>query len=80
MEHHVWLTCLCKSDIEEKTDSFERGTYYVFDVESWRKVAMDMVIEYSKMERIPEEYISIDLPEEPPLNREWIQNTGFHNK
>ena len=37
----------------EKTTSYERGTYYFFDVNSWRKVPKEFHLDYDKLEDRP---------------------------
>ena len=36
-----------------KTTSYERGTYFFFDVHNWRKVPKEFHLEYSKLEERP---------------------------
>ena len=36
-----------------KTSTYERGTYYYFDVQNWRKVAKEFHLEYDKLEERP---------------------------
>lgn len=36
-----------------KTNVSERGTYYFFDAQNWRKVAKDFHLEYDKLEDRP---------------------------
>ena len=37
----------------EKTHTFERGTYYFFDVSQWRKVPKEFHLDYDKLEDRP---------------------------
>ncbi|KFD58120.1 hypothetical protein M514_00883 [Trichuris suis] len=53
MEDRVWLTRAAGMVPTEKTATYERGTYYVFDPISWRKIAKEMLLEYSKLEDRP---------------------------
>lgn len=39
MEEKVWITQVPGMVLLEKTNTYERGTYYFFDVQSWRKVS-----------------------------------------
>ena len=39
----------------EKTATYERGTYYCFDPNNWRKLAKEMFVEYDKLEDRPRE-------------------------
>ncbi len=36
-----------------KTSTYERGTYYYFDVQNWRKVPKEFYLEYDKLEERP---------------------------
>lgn len=38
----------------QKTPLYERGTYFFFDVNSWRKVPKEFHLEYSKLEEKPQ--------------------------
>ena len=40
-EERVWITRAPGMAPSEKTTTYERGTYYFFDVNSWRKVDGD---------------------------------------
>lgn len=53
MEEKVWITQAPGLGVSEKTPTFERGTYYYFDVQNWRKVAKEFYLEYSKLENRP---------------------------
>ncbi|CAD5110769.1 DgyrCDS136 [Dimorphilus gyrociliatus] len=52
-EEKVWITRVQGVDPSYKSSTYERGTYYVFDVSTWRKVAKDMTIEYDKLDERP---------------------------
>lgn len=52
-EERVWIARAPGVEAIEKTPIFERGTYYVFDPNSWRKVQREMHLEYSKLEERP---------------------------
>lgn len=52
-EEKVWITQVPGMGITEKTASYERGTYYFFDPQNWRKVAKEFHLEYSKLEGRP---------------------------
>ena len=39
---------------EQKTNSFEKGTYYYFDAANWRKVLKPFFLEYEKLEERPQ--------------------------
>ena len=36
-----------------KTSSYERGMYYCFDYQSWRKVPKEFLVDYDKLEEKP---------------------------
>lgn len=40
--------------IVEKTPTWERGTYYYFDAQNWRKAAKEFHLDYSKLEGRPQ--------------------------
>ncbi|XP_074661497.1 CCR4-NOT transcription complex subunit 2-like isoform X2 [Tubulanus polymorphus] len=52
-EERVWITRAPGMDPIVKTNSYERGTYYFFDVQNWRKVAKEFHLEYDKLEERP---------------------------
>lgn len=52
-EEKVWITPAPGLGVAEKTSTYERGTYYFFDTTSWRKVAKEFHLEYSKLENRP---------------------------
>ena len=39
---------------QQKTNSFEKGVYTVFDVSQWRKLQLEMTIEYNKLAEKPQ--------------------------
>ncbi|KAK9712114.1 NOT2 / NOT3 / NOT5 family [Popillia japonica] len=53
MEEKVWITQVPGMTLMEKTSNYERGTYYFFDAQTWRKVAKEFRLEYSKLEGRP---------------------------
>ncbi|XP_025097113.1 CCR4-NOT transcription complex subunit 2-like isoform X1 [Pomacea canaliculata] len=52
-EERVWMTRAPGMDPIHKTNVSERGTYYFFDAQNWRKVAKDFHLEYDKLEDRP---------------------------
>jgi len=52
-DEKVWLTRPPGMVPQEKTNTYERGTYYIFDVQSWRKVVKDFHLDYDKLEDRP---------------------------
>jgi len=53
MEERMWITQVPGLSLIEKTSAYERGTYYVFDALTWRKVPKEFLLEYSKLEGRP---------------------------
>lgn len=53
MEEKVWITQVPGMVLMEKTSTYERGTYYFFDAQNWRKVAKEFHLDYSKLEGRP---------------------------
>ncbi|CAG0893159.1 unnamed protein product [Cyprideis torosa] len=49
----VWITRAPGVPPAQKTSSFERGTYFVFDILQWKKVAKDFILEYDKLDARP---------------------------
>jgi len=52
-EERVWITRAPGMIPVEKASTFERGTYYFFDVQTWRKVPRDFHLDYEKLEDRP---------------------------
>ncbi len=52
-EKRVWLTKQQGIDPQQKTNTFEKGVYIVFDVTQWKKISMEMIVEYTKLAEIP---------------------------
>jgi CCR4-NOT transcription complex subunit 2 len=53
-EERVWITRAPGMEPVSKTSSYERGTYFFFDVHNWRKVAKEFHLDYSKLEDRPQ--------------------------
>ncbi|KAK9892214.1 hypothetical protein WA026_019018 [Henosepilachna vigintioctopunctata] len=53
IEEKVWITQVPGVVLIEKTSTYERGTYYFFDAQNWRKVAKEFLLEYNKLEGRP---------------------------
>lgn len=49
----VWITRAPGIAPTEKTSSYERGTYYIFDPQLWRRVPREYMIEYDCLEGKP---------------------------
>lgn len=52
-EEQVWITRAPGVEPVVKTNSYERGTYYFFDAQNWRKVHKEFHLEYDKLEDRP---------------------------
>lgn len=52
-QEKVWITRAPGIAPSEKTNTYERGTYYVFDPHSWRRVPRDFVLQYDQLESKP---------------------------
>jgi len=52
-EEQLWITRAHGMVPTEKTQTYERGTYYFFDVASWRKVPKEFHLDYDKLEERP---------------------------
>ena len=67
-EERVWITRAPGMAPSEKTTSYERGTYYFFDVNSWRKVTLNaLLIIWRLILQVPKEFhLDYDKLEERP--------------
>ncbi|KAL4233083.1 CCR4-NOT transcription complex subunit 2 [Mactra antiquata] len=54
-EERVWITRAPGVDPVVKTNTYERGTYFFFDAQNWRKVAKEFHLEYEKLEERPQD-------------------------
>ncbi|KAK6187307.1 hypothetical protein SNE40_005368 [Patella caerulea] len=52
-EERTWMTRAPGMEPVVKTNTYERGTYYFFDAQKWRKVAREFHLEYDKLEERP---------------------------
>merc|ERR1711962_528846 len=52
-EERVWITRAPGMAPSEKTTTYERGTYYFFDVNLWKKVPKEFHLDYDKLEDRP---------------------------
>lgn len=52
-EDKVWITRAPGIIPSEKTNSYERGTYYIFDAQLWRRVPRESVLQYALLESKP---------------------------
>lgn len=53
-EERVWITRAPGMEPLAKTNTYERGTYFFFDVHNWRKVPKEFYLEYNKLEERPQ--------------------------
>ena len=53
IEERSWITQVGGAIVQEKTATYERGTYYFFDPLQWRKVQREFLLEYNKLEPRP---------------------------
>uniref|UniRef100_A0A6G1SNK2 CCR4-NOT transcription complex subunit 2 n=1 Tax=Aceria tosichella TaxID=561515 RepID=A0A6G1SNK2_9ACAR len=51
-EQRAWLTRIPGSRVE-KTDAYERGTYFIFDQNQWKRIPKELTIDYNKLEGRP---------------------------
>nr|CAG4640862.1 EOG090X06CC [Eulimnadia texana] len=52
-EERIWITRATGYPMNEKTATFERGTYFCFDPHHWRKMTKELYVEYDKLEERP---------------------------
>merc|ERR1719312_1152075 len=52
-DERVWITRAPGMAPSEKTATYERGTYYFFDVNLWKKVPKEFHLDYDKLEDRP---------------------------
>lgn len=77
MEEKVWITQAPGLGAVEKTSTYERGTYYFFDAQNWRKVPKEFHLDYSKLENrpiLPQSYVPI----QPVWHTDHDGYTGYN--
>jgi len=52
-EDKIWITRAPGLAPLERTSTYERGTFYFFDVNSWRKISKECCVEFDKLEGHP---------------------------
>lgn len=52
-DERVWITRFPGMEPQMKMSTYERGTYYYFDPQGWRKVAKEFHVEYDRLEEKP---------------------------
>ena len=58
---------------EVKTNTYERGTYYFFDAQNWRKVMKPFHLEYDKLEERPQLPMDILLQQQQQQQQQQSQ-------
>ncbi|VDN33414.1 unnamed protein product, partial [Gongylonema pulchrum] len=68
---HVWMMRSQRGYVKEHGPTFEKGTYLVFDHTHWRKVQVELMIEYRELEDRPElpHYLRLLLTQQ--LFQQW---------
>ncbi len=56
-EKRIWLTKVQGVEPKEKMQTYEKGVYLVFDVAQWKRVQMEMTVEYNKLAEKPLNYL-----------------------
>ncbi len=54
-ERRFWLTKVPGIEPQQKTNTYEKGIYTVFDVSQWRKTQVELTIEYNKLAKNPKQ-------------------------
>ncbi|TMS35921.1 hypothetical protein L596_003209 [Steinernema carpocapsae] len=52
-QEQMWLTRSQYGGVREQTNTYEKGSYNVFDPQQWRKIPKDMTLEYKMLEEQP---------------------------
>ncbi|XP_035214312.1 CCR4-NOT transcription complex subunit 2-like isoform X2 [Stegodyphus dumicola] len=52
-DERVWITRVPGMNPTEKSPTYERGMYYFFDADNWRKVAKEFHLDYDRLEERP---------------------------
>lgn len=53
MEEKVWITRMPNSNLYEKNGTLERGTFFYFDPQNWRRMPKDFMIDPGKLDKCP---------------------------
>lgn len=53
VDKRVWLTKVQGLQPQIKTQEYEKGFYIVFDAQQWKRLQMEMTIEYAKLAEKP---------------------------
>lgn len=49
----MWITRAHSNNMYEKNGATERGTFYIFDAQNWRRVMKDFLIDTTKLDKCP---------------------------
>lgn len=53
VDEKVWITRVPGISHYEKTGNIERGTFYYFDAQNWRRVPKDFQVDSGKLDKCP---------------------------
>ena len=69
-EERIWLTRVPGTKLAKMEATFEEGTYFYFDVNSWRKAHKELRVEYEKLEDRPQvpQALSAQMVSSLPVN------------
>lgn len=61
----MWITRVPGITTYEKSGTTERGTFYYFDAQNWRRVPKDFQIDTGKLEKCPNLNALVSLSGQP---------------
>ncbi|XP_059621625.1 regulator of gene activity [Phlebotomus argentipes] len=65
IEEKVWISRLPGMNHYDKNGTTERGTYYYFDAQNWRRVVKDLQIDTGKLDKCPNLNAIVNLSGQP---------------
>ncbi|GAB0088112.1 Regulator of gene activity [Sergentomyia squamirostris] len=65
IEEKVWISRLPGMNHYDKNGTTERGTYYYFDAQNWRRVVKDLQIDTGKLDKCPNLNAIVNLSQQP---------------
>uniref|UniRef100_A0A6B2E818 Putative ccr4-not transcription complex subunit 2 n=1 Tax=Phlebotomus kandelakii TaxID=1109342 RepID=A0A6B2E818_9DIPT len=65
IEEKVWISRLPGINHYDKNGTTERGTYYYFDAQNWRRVVKDLQIDTGKLDKCPNLNAIVNLSGQP---------------
>ena len=71
-EERVWITRAIGTEPEQKTNTYEKGTYFFFDVQNWRKSMKPFYLEYDKLEERP--HLPPEALQKPQMHPQQLQS------